>query len=292
MVLDQQDRQTAVAHRADQAGHLDPLVRVHPGRGLVQQEKLRPGGQRAGNLSSPAIGIGEGKRGILQTRLEPFTEELNCGLDLGLGRSLRSHGAGPEGDRPQHAAARPVMRAEQDVLAHGQLGEHPDVLEGAGDTVMRDPVRRLAHQLAAEQPHGSRRWSQNPGDQVEDGRLTSAVGANEAHDLASVNVEVDAVDGGQAAEAAGQPTDLEDGPPGAHCFHSGSSTMAPALASRSATSVSVTAGSSDASTADSAVSSSRVPPRFFRGRIDTVPNRPSGRNTMTAIKTMLITRYL
>src|SRR2546428_167632 len=133
---------------------------------------------------------------------------------------------------------------------------------------------------------------QDAGNQVEDRGLAGAVRPHEADDLTLVDVDIEAVDRGQAAESARQAPDLQDRFGSAHTFHSGSSTIAPDAASRSATSVSVTAGSSDASTADSAVSNSSVPPMVLRGRMETVPSRPSGRNTITAINTMLTTRYL
>ena len=49
------------------------------------------------------------------------------------------------------------------------------------------------------------------GQQVEDGGLTGAVGADEAGDLVAADHQVEAVHGGQAAEVDAQLTDIEDG---------------------------------------------------------------------------------
>ena len=49
------------------------------------------------------------------------------------------------------------------------------------------------------------------GQQVEDGGLTSAVGADEASDLVAADHQVEAVHGGQAAKVDAQFTDVEDG---------------------------------------------------------------------------------
>src|SRR5437773_9570139 len=292
VMLDKEDRQPAVAHGADESRDLDPLIGVHAGCGFVEQQQLGARGQRPSHLSAAAVGVREAERWIIEPRLEALAEEVDRGVDFRLSGALGPKRARPKRHRPQHAAPRAVVRPQPDILPDGQVRKHADVLEGAGHPLMRDVVRRQPDELPAEQADGSRRWPQDAGNQVEDRGLTGTVRANEADDLALVDVDIEAVDGGQAAKSASQAADLQDGPASAHTFHSGSSTIAPDTASRSATSVSVTAGSSDASTADSAVSSSSVPPMVLRGRMETVPSRPSGRNTITAISTMLTTRYL
>src|SRR5712691_4645526 len=292
VVLDEEDRQPAVAHRADEARDLDPLIWVHAVRGFVEQQQLGARRQCASHLGAAAVRVGEAERRIIEPRLEPLAEEIDRGMDLRLGGPLGPKRAGPEGYRSQHAASRPVVRPQQDVLPYGQLRKHPDVLEGTGHPLVGDAMRRQPDEFPAEQADGSCGWPQDAGDQVEDRGLTGTVRPHEADDLALVDVDIEAVDGCESAKSASQAADLQGRLASAHTFHSGSSTIAPDTASRSATSVSVTAGSSDASTADSAVSSSSVPPMILRGRMETVPSRPSGRKTITAINTMLTTRYL
>src|SRR2546426_1019802 len=140
-----------------------------------------------------------------------------------------------------------------------------------------DSVRRLPHQLAAVEPNASGGRPEDAGNEVEHGRLAGAVWPDQADDLTGGDVDLERVARRQPAETPGQAPNLEDSRRLAHVFHSGSSTMAPAAASRSAASASVTAGSSEASTAASAVINSSVPPIVWRGRMETVPSRPSGR---------------
>src|SRR5256714_6098188 len=265
---------------------------LHAACGFVEQQELGARGKRASHLGAAAVRVGEAERGCAEPRREPLAEEVDRGVDLRVGAALGWERAGPERHGSKHAAPRPVVRPEQDVLADAQLRKHPDVLKRTGHPLVGDAMRGQPDEFSAEQADGSRRWSEDAGNQVEDRGLASAVRPHEADDLTLIDVDVEAVDRGQAAESARQASDLQDRPASAHAFHSGSSTIAPDAASRSATSVSVTAGSSDASTADSAVSSSSVPPMVLRGRMETVPSRPSGRNTITAISTMLTTRYL
>src|SRR6202030_3844598 len=138
--------------------------------------------------------------------------------------------------------------------------------------MVRDAVGRLADQLAAMQLNRSGGRPQDAGDEVEHGGLAGAVRADQADDLALVDDGIEAIDSGQAAEAASQGLNLQNTGALDQIFHSGSSTMA--------------------STAASAVINSRVPPIVWRGRMETVPRRPSGLKTMTTIRTTLMIRYL
>ena len=47
------------AQRLHQAAQLIGLLRVHAGRRLVEQEQLRVGGQRAGDLQPPLVAVGQ-----------------------------------------------------------------------------------------------------------------------------------------------------------------------------------------------------------------------------------------
>src|SRR2546425_721257 len=197
--------------------------------------------------------------------------------------SIRSYGFMP--------AAGPMMRPEEDVLAHGELREDADVLECPSDTEARDAMGGLSHQLRAKHPNRPRGGLEHARDEVEDRRLPGAVGADQAHDLPLLDVDVKAVDGGQPAEPARESANFQNQSAVAHAFCSGV-TISPVTASISAASAPLTAGISATSSADSAVNSSIVPPNALRGRRDTVPSRPSGRKTMTAISTTLMIKYL
>ena len=83
------------------------------------------------------------------------------------------------------------MAADQDVLQHGEGGEQADVLEGAGDAGGQDLVRRQAEQLAALEADGAAGGGHEAGDDVEEGGLAGAVGADDGDDAAVGDGDVD-----------------------------------------------------------------------------------------------------
>src|SRR5439155_5785577 len=97
------------------------------------------------------------------------------------------------------------------VLDQREAAERAWDLEGAADAEVDDPMRRLAGDLASGEPDRAAGGRQRPGDYVEDGALAGAVGADQAQDLALVDLERHGVDGGEATEPLGQALDLQQG---------------------------------------------------------------------------------
>src|SRR5205807_3647966 len=102
------------------------------------------------------------------------------------------------------AAARHLLRGERadlDVLQRGQPGEQPDVLEGADHACARDTMARAAAERPTVQqdPAGARRV--DAGDAVQQRRLPRPVRADQADDLALRELERDAPERVDAAEA-------------------------------------------------------------------------------------------
>ena len=64
---------------------------------------------------------------------------------------------------------------------------------------------REAGDVAAVEPDRAGVGPVEPGDEIEQRRLAGAVRADDADELALGDVEIDAIDGGQAAEAPRQP---------------------------------------------------------------------------------------
>ena len=140
----------------------------------------------------------------------------------------------PAGQRLDEAAAqvRQVERLAQLLGAHlslgalhaAQLGLHHQLLVDAGQRVgaagLRDVAERLAHphrilhQVAAADGGGAGGGQQEGGEHALGGRLAGAVGAEEPHDLALGDLEVDAADGldhpGAGAERPRQPIGFDD----------------------------------------------------------------------------------
>src|SRR5207245_9033130 len=99
---------------------------------------------------------------------------------------------------------------EHDALERGLRLADRGELERPHQATSGDLVRPEAGDVLAVEDDRAPGRSQDPGQQVETGRLAGAVGADQADDLALVDGEVDAVDGGQATEEPGEITGLEE----------------------------------------------------------------------------------
>jgi hypothetical protein len=95
------------------------------------------------------------------------------------------------------------MAADQDVLQHRHGAEETEILEGAADAERGDAVARRLEQRDALELDGPLVELIEPAEAVEQRRLARAVRADEAADLAALDVEGDAVEGDDAAEALG-----------------------------------------------------------------------------------------
>ena len=97
------------------------------------------------------------------------------------------------------------------MLAQRELVEEAGDLEGAGDPERRDLLGLLAGDVLAVEDDLARGRGEEPGEEVEEGRLAGAVGAHEGVDRAGPDDEVDLGDGPEAAELLGQGARLEHG---------------------------------------------------------------------------------
>src|SRR5438067_5097022 len=189
VVLDQQDRQLEVlAHPADQRAELSDLLVVQASRRLVQEQQPRPRCERAGKLDAFLGAEGELAR--------------------------RPIGEGGQADIAEDLAGAPAaarVPADQHMLEHRHRAEQLDVLEGARDPAADDAVRRRAQQAAPVEDDLAVVRPVEPRDQVEDRRLAGAVRPDQPDDLALTDVERDAVDGNDPAEAPRQLLDRKQG---------------------------------------------------------------------------------
>ena len=184
-MLDQQHAAAeALRYLAHKVHHVVAFEIGHPGRRLVQQDKSGVHRQRAGDADPALVGIGQHSRWILS-----LIGEADPLQDL---HRLRVRLAA--GEAEAHAG-------DLHVLAYRHVAEEPASLEGAGHAVAPDPVgREPGDHLAAEQ-HLASSGDLESGHGVDKRCLASAVGADEAEDLALVQGLVHAVDGGKAFEA-------------------------------------------------------------------------------------------
>ena len=109
--------------------------------------------------------------------------------------------------------ARAVMQmgADQDVLAHREAGEGLHDLEGARDTAPREAIRRLAGDVLAAIAHHALARLEEAGDDGKQRGLAGAVGADQRGDAALRRRERDGIDRQQAAEAARDALDRQQG---------------------------------------------------------------------------------
>ncbi len=189
---------------ADERLHLRGLGRVHAGGRLVEQQQARAQRQRAGDLDAAAVGVGEAVGGMVEARRQPVAE-------AGRGsRALRR--AAPRSSRATRG------RADQRQRKLGERPEHRQRGRTARSRVCA-PISTLSSTLrlantrpcwnvrampsAAIASGGSRSigaaFEQDlagvrpveAADQVEHRRLAGAVRADEADELAFVDVEIE-----------------------------------------------------------------------------------------------------
>ena len=103
----------------------------------------------------------------------------------------------------------PAVHADEDVLERGHLGEEADVLERAPDPERGDRVRRLVGDVDAVEHDRARGRLVDARELVEEGRLAGAVRADQRHDRAARDREVDVVRRDEAAELLAQLDDLD-----------------------------------------------------------------------------------
>src|SRR3546814_7166372 len=89
----------------------------------------------------------------------------------------------------------------EDFLACGQRTEHLEALEGAGYALPGPRVGLGAGEVLAVEQHGTADRLLQTGDDVEQRRLASTVGTDQARDVPGGAVEVDVADRRVAVEA-------------------------------------------------------------------------------------------
>ena len=207
-MLDQQDGDVElVADAADDFHQLGGLGGVHAGGGLVQQQQLGAGGQGADDLQ-PALGaVGQAARLLAgQVGHMEDVQQLD-GLVGGLFLLLPVAGQAQQG--LGQVVVHGLVQAYLDVVDDGQVLEQADVLEGAGHAHPVDLVGLFAGGGHAVQQDGAPAGLVDVGQQVKDGGLARAVGADQAGDLVAADHQVEVVHRGQAAKVDAQAPDVQ-----------------------------------------------------------------------------------
>src|SRR5689334_14551845 len=174
VVLDQENRDRALlAERADEGEERGGFLWVHPGGRLVEEQQLRLGRERAGDLEPTLVAVGEVLCELVVRSSQPREGEQLARLLLGL--ALLAPDAGQPEDRAEDAALQAGVHADQHVLERRHLREQADVLERATDAELRDRVRRLLGDVDAVEDDRSGRSTVEHCQHVEEGRLAGPV---------------------------------------------------------------------------------------------------------------------
>jgi hypothetical protein len=192
-VLDPDDRHAELAaDPAQELGGLIHLVLVQTAQALVGEQELRLGGERLRQLELLERGRPEPVHGGRPIGWEPDQPECLLGRLEGL--------------RPR-VPALAEEPGEHHVIQEREPAERARDLERAANAEIDDAIWRLPGDLAPLEPDRAGIGRERAGEHVEDRALAGAVGADQADDLALLDSERHAVDGGEAAEALGEALD-------------------------------------------------------------------------------------
>ena len=206
-MLDDEDGDPVLADRFQELAQVLLLGGVHAGGGLVQREEARLGGERARDLEAALVAVGEVLGELIAARADAHVFEKLVGAFFD-GAFLGAR-ARPAQDRAEHARARAHVAPDHHVLERREIVEEPDVLEGARDPHACDAIRRRVLQLRTLEAETALLLAIDAGEDVEEGGLARAVGADEPVDLALADRERNLGERGEAAEALGDALDLE-----------------------------------------------------------------------------------
>ena len=190
-VLDHHQRQAARGLQTTQGReHRGDFGGGQAGHHLVEQHQACTGGDGSRDLEPLLPGQGQCRCGRVGVGREVELLEHRAGQRVGLG------GAACPGLAEQRGGAH--------VFEHAQRGKGFDDLEGATHAPAADLVGAQANDRLPVVEDVARGRPGIAGDQAEQRRLSGAVRAHQADDLAGLDVERDAVQCGQAAETLAQ----------------------------------------------------------------------------------------
>ena len=207
MVLDHEDGQVIlVADLHDKVGQLLGLLRVHAGCRLIEEQQLRLRRECTCDLETALKSVRKARGDIILVLIEALLPQKLLGLCPHALLFLPVQAQ----RRAEDIVLRTEMLGDQNVIEDRQIREEPDVLEGPGDAELRDGIRGVATEIAAVELHGTGGRGVDAGDAVERRRLTGTIRADQGDDLATVDLEREAIDRAYAAELHDDVLHLED----------------------------------------------------------------------------------
>src|SRR5206468_2601334 len=186
VVVDEQDAHSVViADRPHDGRELGHLGLGQAGGRLVEEQEARLRGERARDAEPALVAVGKPPGRLVTADLQP--EQLQ-----------QPRGAPARQARPRAGAE----GGDLDVLAYGQTGERPAVLERAREPEAATAVRAPRGDVASLEGHGAGRWKVEASEDVDERGLAGAVRPDQAHDLVAVELEGDVSEGVDSLEGA------------------------------------------------------------------------------------------
>src|SRR5262245_6338620 len=209
VVLDQHDgRAHLVVDIEDEAAHVLLLLDVHAGHGLVEEQQLGLGRERAAELDALLQSVGQPPDRSPADMLD--LQEIDHRLDLLAMLELlapgRPHVEGVLEDVPLH----PEVAPGHEVVEHAHAAEQRDVLEGPLDALHRGLVRVDLAAPAALERDGSALRVVHAVDDVQHRGLARAVRPDDGAHLVLTHIERHALQRDHAAEGERDVLDFEN----------------------------------------------------------------------------------
>src|SRR5439155_11756708 len=173
----------------------------------VEKEEIGVGHERGGEGEELALTVGEAAgAGVGLVGQSDEIEQPARPLDGLRLESLQARGA----EQPRQQVLLLVLLEEDEkVLERAEAREDAHLLERAPDPQARHAMWRGVGQVAAAEQHATAVGRKVAGDAVEERGLARAVRADEAHQLARLDDEIDLIDGRDAEEALDEAADLQ-----------------------------------------------------------------------------------
>ena len=201
-MLDDDDREAALAQRSDPVEKLLDFRGIEPGRRLVDHQEPRSGCQRTRKLEHPLLAVGERCGDDRSALIEPHE-----------GKQLHRLLARSNMITPERGAVKDVLpswnvvvdvKPGDDVGEHRQLLEQSNLLERAPETEPHSAVCRQTDEVDTVEDHAPGVGLVESAHQIEQSRFSGAVRADDREDRAGWNIERDIGHCTNAAEALAQ----------------------------------------------------------------------------------------
>ncbi|EAU64988.1 hypothetical protein STIAU_5981 [Stigmatella aurantiaca DW4/3-1] len=183
VVADDNDRQPLLAQPADEVQHLPRLGHAERRRGLIQEHHLRLAHHRPRHRDGLALATGQ------RRHLRPHAGDAHRQpLEQGRGLLLHDRFIQPAHGLP--SARRALLAPEEQVAHHVQVIAQREVLIHGGDPQRRGHLRPRQGDLPALEEGVALINGDDPRDDLDQGRLASAVVTTEGNHLTGLDFEV------------------------------------------------------------------------------------------------------